>query len=676
MSSSRAEAPCCGATKPNRVRRNPIKILLSALVAALLCAGALSARAQATSTSEQISSPGAVPTTKVQDKSKNNQVQAAPVRQPSAREKREAVKLFVRAAKLYEASQFEEAEALDERAATLDPTNANYAAAAALAKSHAVTAYVQKAAASRTRGDESAARESLARALELDPKNVMVAQHVDELAGDELRGLKKPFYMDDANRIGPPLEITPNKELHSFHLYKNTRQLTIEVFKAYGIEVVIDDSVRAQPVHFDVDDVDFNTATRLLSMVTLSFYTPIDSHRVIVARDTPNLRQQYERMELETIYLPGLNEKDRTEVQTLAKTIFNLDHATLDATAGTLTIRALPATLDAFNATLAQLLDGKSQVVLDVKMYQLAFSKGRTTGAKLPQQMSVFPVGIEADQIISQNQDLVNKLIAAGLVKAGDIWGILGLLYASGQVNNPILTSILSGGGGFFGGGSSITGITPMNTTVNLNINSSETKALDSIQLRLAHDEKGTIKTGVRYPITTSSYSSALSGKTSGLPGVNLPGVSSSLSSLASSALSGLSTVPMIEYQDIGLTLTATPEITRDEDVALTLDLKLTSLSGQSVNSVPVLNNRSFTGIVTLKKGEAAVLVSNVDKHESKAISGAPGLTDIPGLNDVSSVDNAMTLTRLVIVMTPYIVRSTQHGGHSIMMRVERKKAG
>lgn len=676
MSSGRATAPRCGAEKPNRVVGIPIKILSSIFVAAVFCAAIAELRAQ-TSTAAQINSPGTVPTTKAQGKNqdKSKQEPAAPVKQPSTREKREAVKLFVRAAKLYEASKFEEAEALDEKAAALDPTNTNYAAAAALAKSHAVTAYVQKAAASRTRGDESGARESLSRALQLDPKNVIAAQHVDELAGDEVRGLAKPLYVDDADRIGPPLEIMPSKERHSFHLNKSMRQIITDVFKAYGIETIIDDSMRAQMGRFDVDDVDFYTAAKLLSMITVSFYTPIDAHRVIVARDTPNLRTQYERMELETIYLPGLSEKDRTEVQTLAKTIFNLDHAALDATAGTLTVRALPATLDAFNATLQQLLDGKSQVVLDVKMYQLSYKKGRNTGSQLPGQMSVFPVGIEAQKILDENQALVQQIISSGLANAGDTWAILGLLYASGQVTDPILTSLITGGGGFFGGGSSITGISPMHTTVNLQINSSDSRELDAIQLRLANDEKGTIKTGVRYPIMTSSYSSALGSKST-LPGVNLPGLSSSLSSLASSSLSSSYNVPMVEYQDIGLTLAATPEVTRDADVVLTLDLKLTALTGQSVNSVPVLNSRAFSGVVTLKKGEAAVLVSNLDKEESKALSGAPGLTDIPGLNNVSSVDSTGSLTKLVIVMTPYVVRGTQAGGHSQMMRVERKRAG
>lgn len=669
MKIGRASASGCQAQTPNQSSTNPVKILITVLVAALLNATAANCCAQTTSAAMQIGTPGAAPSAQATNKN----VPGDATRQPGTRQKREAVKLFVRAAKLYEASHFEEAEALYEKAATLDPTNPNYAAAAALAKSHAVTAYVQKAAASRARGDESSAREDLSRALQLDPRNPMVAQHVDELAGDATRGTIKPLYVDDANRIGPPVELLPNMERHSFHLHGNMRQIITEVFRSYGIEAVIDDSVRAQTARFDVDNLDFSTAARLLSLITLSFYTPIDAHKVIVARDTPNLRQQYERLELETIYLPGMTEKDRSDIQTLAKNIFNLDHAVLDATAGTLTVRALPETLDAFNRTLQDLLDGRSQIMLDVKMYQLAYTKGRTTGAQLPQQMSVFDLASEEQQLLNENQALVQQIISSGLASANDPLAILALLLASGQVSDPVLQQLINGGVGIIGGGASTTAIGPLSTTVNLQINTSDSRELDSMLLRLGDDEKGTIKSGVRYPITTSSFSNALTA-TSSIPGLNLPGQSSSLSSLISSELSTVASVPMVEYQDIGLTLSATPEVTRDENVVLTLDLKLTSLSGQTVNNVPVLNNRSFSGVVTLKKGDAAVLVSDLDKEESNALSGQPGLAEIPGLNNVSAVNNSASKSTLVIVVTPQVVRGTQHSGHSQMLRVDRKQ--
>ena len=43
--------------------------------------------------------------------------------------------------------------------------------------------------------------------------------------------------------------------------------------------------------------------------------------------------------------------------------------------------------------------------------------------------------------------------------------------------------------------------------TLNLSLNSSESRELDQVQLHLGDGEEGTIKAGSRYPITTSQYS-------------------------------------------------------------------------------------------------------------------------------------------------------------------------
>ncbi len=593
---------------------------------------------------------------------------------PSSRDKRKAVKLYLHATKLYTDSKFEEAQALYLKAAALDPTNPNYPVAAELARSYAVTALVQSAAASRTRGDQSTARESLARALNLDPQNPIVTQHIGELATDATSGEVPGLYLDAANQIGPNVVLEPSKEKHSFHLHTNMRQIIQQVFAAYGIQVIIDDSVRSQIARFDVDNVDFADATKLLGIITVSFYAPIDAHRAIIARDNTDLRGQYLRTELETIYPPGLSDKERTDVETMAKSIFDLPQAKLNASSGTLTIRALPQTLDAFNMTLRQLLEGRSQMVLDVRMIQLANLQARNTGATIPQQFSVFNVGIEEAALLNNNQALVQQIISSGLASANNPLAILAILYASGQVTDPILQSIISSGTGIFGGGASTTGITPMQTTVNLNINSSDSRELDGIQLRLGDDEKGTIKTGVRYPITTSTFSSSL-GTTPSIPGLTGAGSSSSLYSQYTSSLNSIS-APMIEYQDIGLTLNATPRILREGEIALTLDLKLTALSGGSVNGVPILNSRAYAGVVTLKEGEGVVLASEIDKQESRALSGQPGITDIPGLNNITSVVNSTNYASLLIVLTPHLVRGTQVGGHSPIMLIDRRKIG
>jgi len=129
--------------------------------------------------------------------------------------------------------------------------------------------------------------------------------------------------------------------------------------------------------------------------------------------------------------------------------------------------------------------------------------------------------------------------------------------------------------------------------------------------------------------------------------------------------------VPQVQYQDLGLTLKATPKVLRNNDVALTIDLKIDALAGSALNGNPILANRAYSGVVTLREGEGAVLISELDKQQTRALSGLPGLTEIPGLNNVTENNTQKTSSTLVIVITPHVVRGTQSAGHSPMMRVE-----
>jgi type II secretory pathway component GspD/PulD (secretin) len=127
-----------------------------------------------------------------------------------------------------------------------------------------------------------------------------------------------------------------------------------------------------------------------------------------------------------------------------------------------------------------------------------------------------------------------------------------------------------------------------------------------------------------------------------------------------------------VEYQDLGLTLKATPGVTRNNEVALSIDMKITALSGSSVNGNPVLNNRAYSGVVTLKQGEAVVVASELNKTQSRAISGTPEISEIPGLNDLTGKDIEKDYATLLIVITPHVIRGTQAAGHSPMMHVEK----
>jgi general secretion pathway protein D len=289
------------------------------------------------------------------------------------------------------------------------------------------------------------------------------------------------------------------------------------------------------------------------------------------------------------------------------------------------------------------------------------------TGVTPPQQVTAFNVYAEEQSILNANQDLVQQIISSGLAAPGDTLAILGILLASGQVSSSLLQS----GVILFGGGLTLSGISPKPFTANLNLNSSDSRELDQFQMRLGDGEDGTLKSGTRYPIETSSFSS-LGASNLNIPGLNTAGSSADLTSLLGGLGGAAPNIPMIQYEDLGLTLKATPSVMRSGDVALKIDMKISALAGTAINGVPVLANRAWAGVVTVPQNQAVVVATEMDSNESRAISGTPGLSEIPGLNNITSKDTQKNSSTLLVVMTPHVVRSPRRSEHSNMVRIER----
>ncbi|HET7104905.1 MAG TPA: hypothetical protein VFI20_12520, partial [Terracidiphilus sp.] len=540
------------------------------------------ARAQTTATRPQTESQTSRDAADSAQSAASPQAAPEPGRSVSARDRRQAARLFLNASRLFEKAQFDAAMDLYEQAARLDPSKPDYPMAARVARSHAVTAFIQSAARARLTGDVASARAALERALQLDPANPQVAEHIRGLADEAVADRPEPIYAQGTSDLADVPVLAPAAGVRSFHLREDSYQIIQAVYRAFGIQASIDSSVDTRPARLDIDHADFAQAQRALNLITGTFSVPLDAHRAFVIRDTSQNRTEYTRQEMETFYLPGMPEKDRTEVVNLAKNVFDARQVALEPSSGTLTIRAPAETLDAFNTTLRQLFNGRSQVLLNVRLIQLGHTRQRNTGLLPPQQMTAFNVYAEEQAILNANQELVQQIISSGLAAPGDTLAILGILLASGQVSS----SIFSNGIALFGGGLTLSGLSPGPATANLSINSSISRELDDIQLRLGDGDEGTLRSGLRYPITTSSYSN-LGANTLNIPGLTSAGTSSSLSSLVASLAGASVEIPQVQYQDLGLTLKATPKVLRNGDVALSLDLKMTALSGGSLNGLP-----------------------------------------------------------------------------------------
>lgn len=541
-----------------------------------------------------------------------------------------------------------------DKAVQLDPTNQQYLAAQAILLGHQTSQLIQDADKAEILGNPEKARAELLLAYHLDPQSPMIAQHLDQLA---VAAAPTPIDLHPADKsIAPPVTLAPNKQTHSFHLRAPAIRVLRQVLNAYGIQPSLDSSVKNQIVRLDVGNVSFAQASRMLKLITNTFFVPLDPKRVLVAEDNKENRSRFERLAEETVYLPGLDSAEMARLDLVVRNVFHANLTQVSQSTNTITVRAPQTEMAALNGTLREMLNGQSIVQLDVRLYNIARTRSLNVGVQLPQQATVFNIPSELNSIIAQNSALVQQIISSGLASPGDLGAIALALLASGQLSG---SSILSQPFAYFGGGLTLTGLTTGSVSGNLALNSSRTTVLDHITMRLQNQQESTIKAGERYPITTSSYSN-FGGSNLGIPGLSTAGISSELASLginASSLASGLSaTIPQVQYQDLGLTLIVTPRIQDNREVTLKLDLKIASLQGSSLNDIPILNNQEFATIATLTPGSSALVVSNLNKQQSRAVTGVPGLTDLPGFQSTTNNQTQYDYSDLVILITPHII--------------------
>jgi general secretion pathway protein D len=564
--------------------------------------------------------------------------------------------LYIEGAKALEAKNYDAAETDFTRAVELDPDNQQYIAARAILIGHHVTALIQAGDRAKMFGRLEEARADLLLAYRLDPKNPMLAQHIDELAGEAAANAAQVYPENES--YAPPVELAPLTETRSFHLNANASDVLRQVITAYGITPSIDSTVRNQVVRLDVDNVTFDQAARMVRLLTNTFFVPLDPKRVLIANDSKENRTKYQRLAYETVYFPGLAPADVTDLGVVAREVFDAQQTAVSGNDATLSIRAPKSDIDALNGTLSEMLDGRSEIQVEVRLYEIAKTKSLNAGIELPQQATLFNIPSELNSVISQNESLVQEIISAGLASPGDLGAIALALLASGQLSG---SSILSQPFAYFGGGLTLTGLAASNINGNLALNSSDSRVIDHVTMRLQDKEESTIKAGERYPIITSSYSNFGASGLGSIAGLNSAGLSSTLSSLgitASELESSVSqTIPQVQYQDLGLTLKIKPFIQKDQDITLNLDLKIDSLQGTSLNDIPVLSNQEYATIATLKPEASALVVSNLSKQQSRAIDGVPGLSELPGFQSTTNNSTENDFSDLVIVITPHIIR-------------------
>ena len=128
--------------------------------------------------------------------------------------------------------------------------------------------------------------------------------------------------------------------------------------------------------------------------------------------------------------------------------------------------------------------------------------------------------------------------------------------------------------------------------------------------------------------------------------------------------------IPSFNYEDIGLTIKAKPVVSGNNDIGLNLEVQFRTLTGQSLNGVPVISNREYKGSINLMDGEPAVVAGSVTHNEQRNLSGIPGLGSVPGVNQImTSNSKQFDEDELLIVITPRVVNRAENQNTEVWVR-------
>ena len=561
---------------------------------------------------------------------------------PTKKDLKEARNAYGRGLKLQGQNRLEDAFTQFDEASRLEPDDMAFLSAQEQTKSQLVYQHTEQGDSLMALAQPQQAAAEFRAALKLDPDDAYVEERLAQAlrgpASSRLAGLSAT--LADAGEV----ELQPKKYLATFHYRGDVRGLFDELAAAYGVSAEFDESVTAKPVRFYVDDVDFFTALRLACLVSGTMWTPLEAHQVFIAKDTQQNHKQFDRVALATFSLPGASTPSEvTELVNSLRTVCEFQKVSSGQN-GTVEVRAPETTLTACTRLLQQLTDDRPQVALDIEIYQISHNFTREIGMHIPNTFNLYniPVAAIAAAVAAlggQNlQSLANQLISSGGINAAGSSALSGLLaqlqsQTSGIFSQPLAT---------FGNGLTFSGVSLDHITAALSLNESWARSLSRVTLRASQGNEATLHVGERYPILNASYA---------------PIYNSSAISAVLGNQSYVPPVPSVSYEDLGLSLKAKPVIHGDNEVTLTLEMQVRSLTGQSSNGVPVLSNTEYHGGIRLRDGEPAVVAGEISTNDQLSIAGIPGIADIPLLNQPASDNNRMKEEdELLIVITPHVL--------------------
>lgn len=399
----------------------------------------------------------------------------------------------------------------------------------------------------------------------------------------------------DTRRPLPPTALDAPSVRRDFDLRGDARALFEQVARAFGLDCVFDGGYQAVgPFPFQLKDVDYRDALHGLEAATASFIVPLTPKLFLVVRDTPQKRTEVEPSVTVSVTVPdATNPQDFSALIVGVQQSMSIERVAWDTQNSTVILRGPISKVLPARTMLEQLLRGRGQLVVDVRLMEVSRNDMLTYGIDFPNVFSL-----------------------TALTK----W-----------MNNAATLPTSASGVLTFGAGKTLMGLGIINASLVASMSQSSGSVLLDAQMRSIDGQPATFHVGDRYPIITGGYSGTIGASTSGnyIP------------------------PPAFTYEDLGLSLKVTPQVS-GAGVTLDVDAQFKVLSGRQVNGIPVISSRAIKSRTRLEAGQWAAVGGLMNSSDARQLSGVPGLASIPYLGALTGThERDRGTTQLLLLMRP-----------------------